>query len=76
MRSKLADELRREQFARYQRMTPAERVALAMRLGEEVLADYMANTGLTREEAKRELKRASRVGRRPSASMDDERPPR
>jgi DNA-binding NtrC family response regulator len=73
MKSKVADELRREQFAKYQRMTPAERDLLALKLGEQTLADYMANTGLNRDEAKRRLKRAARAGRRPSASMDDER---
>jgi hypothetical protein len=71
MKSKLADELRREQFARYQRMTPAERVALARRLGERGLASFMRTRGLDRAAALREIRRTRQIGRRPSHCMDE-----
>ncbi len=49
-------------------MSPAERVALAERLGVEGLAAFMATSGLDRRAAVQRIKAANRVGRRPSAS--------
>jgi hypothetical protein len=55
-------------------MTPAERVALAARLGEEGLASYMTLHRLDRRAAVARIKAARRLGRRPSASAEaDER---
>ena len=51
-------------------MTPAERVALVVRLSEEGLASYMATHGLDRQTAITRIRATRRVGRRPSASAD------
>jgi hypothetical protein len=57
----------REQLAA---MSPAERVALAVRLGEEGIASYMATHGLDRQTAIARIRATRRVGRRPSSSAD------
>jgi hypothetical protein len=71
MRSRLAEQLRAEQRARFARMTPAERVALTERLGEEGLAEYMSALRVDRRTAIRAIKRTRRTGRRPSRCFDD-----
>ena len=53
---------------RHLAMSPAERVALAERLGAEGLATFMATSGLDRHAAVQRIKAANRLGRRPSAS--------
>jgi len=53
-------------------MTPAERVALAMRLSEEGLASFMALHGVDRRAAIARIKATRRAGRRPSASADSD----
>jgi hypothetical protein len=53
---------------RHLAMSPAERVALAERLGAEGLAAFMATSGLDRRAAVQRIKAANRLGRRPSAS--------
>lgn len=63
MRS-VADDLRREQRARELRMTPAERVALALRLGEEELRMFCSARGLDRAEALRQLRDRRQAARR------------
>jgi hypothetical protein len=68
MQSKVAQEVRRRQFERFAAMTPAERVALAMRLGEEGLASYMATHGVDRRTAVARITETHRVGRRHSRS--------
>ena len=67
------DGLRREQRERIEKMTPAERLALAEKLGEEGLAAFMAANGLDRQSALKAIRRSRRVGRRPSVSADEER---
>lgn len=52
-------------------MTPAERVALAERLGESGLAEYMSANGVGRAEAVVAIKRTRRIGRRPSRCFDE-----
>ena len=69
MRSRVADELRAEQREHVLRMTPQERLALAVRLGEDDLANFMAANGLSREEAVAQLKRQRQAGRRHSRCM-------
>lgn len=69
----VADDLRREQRERVSKMTPAERSALANRLGEEGLAAFMSANGVDRQSALKAIRRSRRVGRRPSASADEER---
>ncbi len=73
MRSKLAEQLKQEQRERFASMTPAERVALTERLGEEGLAEYMSANGLDRAAAVNEIKRSRRLGRRPSRCFDERR---
>jgi hypothetical protein len=69
----VADDLRREQWERFAQMTPAERVALSEKLGEEGLAAFMSANGLDRESALKAIRRSRRVGRRRSRSADEER---
>lgn len=68
--SRVAEDIRSEQFQRYRALTPAQRVALAQRLGEEGLTSFMAANGLTRVEALRAIRQSRRIGRRPSRCMD------
>jgi hypothetical protein len=70
MRSTVARDVSARRLARVAAMTPAERVALAMRLGEEGLASYMATHGVDRRTARTRIKATRRPGRRPSASAD------
>jgi hypothetical protein len=63
MRS-VADDLRGEQRAAERRMTPQQRVALALRLGEEGLRVYCAASGLDRAEALRQVRDRRQAGRR------------
>lgn len=72
MRSKAAADVRQRQFERYAAMTPAERVALALRLGEEGLATYMATHGVDRRTAIARIRATHRLGRRPSPSDHDD----
>lgn len=69
----VADELRREQFERFAKMTPAERVAMSERLGEEGLAAFMSANRLDLKSALAAIRRSRRAGRRPSACADEER---
>jgi hypothetical protein len=70
MRSKVAADLAREQAKRVAAMTPAERIALAERLGEESIVLYMAAEKVDRRTAIARLEASRRVGRRPSRSAD------
>jgi predicted transcriptional regulator len=72
MRSRLAEQLRTEQRERFARMTPAERVALTERLGEEGLREYMTANHLDRAAAVSAIKRSRRAGRRPSRCLDED----
>ena len=69
----VSDDLRREQRERTEKMTPAERLALAEKLSEEGLAAFMAANGMDRRSALNAIRRSRRVGRRPSVSHDEER---
>ena len=71
MRSKLAGEMKEEQRGRFARMTPAERVALAGKLGEEGLAEYMTSNRVDRRTAIRAIRQSRRAGRRPSRCLDE-----
>jgi hypothetical protein len=70
MRS-VADRLRLEDREAVLRLSPAERVALALSLGERDLDAFGAShrPPLPREEARRILERRRQAGRRPSACM-------
>lgn len=65
MKSTLAADLRREQIERFAAMSAAERVALAMRLGDEGLASYMALHCVDRPTAVARIRATRRAGRRP-----------
>jgi hypothetical protein len=54
-------------------MTPAERVALSEKLGEEGLLAFMSANGLDRDSALKAIRRSRRIGRRPSRSADEDR---
>lgn len=71
-RSKVADELRREDAAAIAAMTPAERLELAFELGRRGVQMYMDAHRVDRKTAARALKRASQAGRRYSRCMDDD----
>ena len=71
--TRVNEDLRREQRERIGKMTPAERIALAERLGEEGLAAFMSAHDMDRATALKAIRRSRRVGRRPSVSADEER---
>lgn len=52
------------------RMTPSERVALALALGDDDLARYMQAAGADRDRAIRDVRRARALGRRPSIANE------
>ena len=70
MYSAVAHAVSQEQRDRLKAMTPAERVALAVRLGEDGLASYMATRGIDRHTAIARIRATRGIGRRPSASAD------
>jgi hypothetical protein len=61
--SRVADILRAENLERLRRMTPAERLAEALALGDATIDAYAAAHGLGREEARSRLEQASQAGR-------------
>jgi hypothetical protein len=69
----VADEARRETMRRVFGMSPAERVELAFRLGEEDLAAFQLANGLSRSEALAILRRNRQRGRTPCSFFEDAR---
>jgi hypothetical protein len=63
--------LRADSQARLRLMTPAERLAEALLLGERAITAYAAAHGLDRAAARRDFERAAQAGRRPSRVMRD-----
>lgn len=70
MTRSVADDLREEQVRAILALTPAERMRIAEKLGEEGLRFFMSTNALTREEALRRIEEVRRLGRTPSACMD------
>jgi hypothetical protein len=68
----VADELRQRQRQELARLTPAERVALALRLGRRDAETFAATQGLPIEEARQVLRSRGQRRRRPSRCMDRE----
>ena len=70
--SSVADALRREEHERVLGLVAAERVALALRLGERDLESFRRASGPagTRSDAVRELERRRQAGRRPSRCVE------
>jgi hypothetical protein len=64
--SSVADQLRAESQGEERRLTPAERVERAQRLGELALAAYQAARRVDRQTALAALDRQRQAGRRPS----------
>jgi hypothetical protein len=73
MRSQAAREVSRSRARRLAALSPAERIALARRLGEEGIAVYMVTHGVDRRTAIARIKATHRLGRRhsPSAVADE-----
>jgi hypothetical protein len=74
MQSKAARAVSESRALRLAALPPAERVALAERLGEEGIAAYMAAHGVDRRTAIVRIKATHRLGRRhsPSAAADED----
>jgi hypothetical protein len=70
MRSAVAHQLCRERRKRLAALSPAERVALALRLSDEGLTSYMATHAVDRQTAIARIKATRRIGRRRSVSAD------
>jgi len=70
MRS-VADDLRRRDREAVLKLSPEERIALALRLGDEDLELFCRTQGLDRSEAIRILQRRRQAGRRPSRCMTE-----
>ena len=68
----VADESRREMQLRVLAMSPAERVELAFRLGDEDLEAFMRTRGLTRAEALAILRRNRQRGRTPCSFFEED----
>jgi hypothetical protein len=74
MRSRSAAAIAEARAARLAAMTPDARVRLAIRLGEEGLASFMAAHRLDRRSAIARIKATRQLGRRPSRSADVNEP--
>jgi hypothetical protein len=69
--SSVAEKLRADSRERLRRMTPAERLAEALSLGQTAIGAYAAANGLDRDEARRRLEAAGQAGRRASRVMHE-----
>ena len=69
-RRSVADELERAERERIARLSPAERVELALALGERSIADYAAAHRLDCDTARKQIERERQAGRRPSACIE------
>lgn len=70
MRS-VADELRERDRAAIGRLSPQERIELALQLGDEDLAAFCQAQGVDRETGLRILQRRRQAGRTPSKCISD-----
>ena len=68
MPSKVASEVSRRRLQRLAALTPAERIQLAERLGEEGVASFVITQSVDRRTAIARIKATHRLGRRHSAS--------
>ena len=71
MKSKVAEELRRETDEAVRSMTATERFELALRLGDEAIETLAAARGISRDEARRILQKEKRHGRRYSRCIEE-----
>lgn len=70
----VADDLRTRTTARVLAMTIAERIALALALGDDDLAQFVRSSGLEPSVALRRLRARRQDGRTPSACTGDDCP--
>ena len=68
----VADQLRRDTADRVGRLSVAERIALALAIGDDDLALYMQASAKDRESALRDLRAQRARGRTPSRSASRE----
>jgi hypothetical protein len=73
MRS-VADDIRREARLAAGRLTPEERIDLALRLGDDDAALFRALNGGTETQARATLARSRTVGRQPSVANEPKAP--
>ena len=69
MRSKVAEDLRKEQMEDIARRTPSERIALIRNARERGLRLYMAAQRVDRDTAINSIRRERQVGRKHSGCM-------
>jgi DNA-directed RNA polymerase specialized sigma24 family protein len=69
-RRSVAEELERAERERMASLSPAERVELALALGERSIADYAAAHGVDRDTARKRTERERQAGRRYSACIE------
>ncbi|MFN2427347.1 MAG: hypothetical protein ABR587_12975 [Candidatus Binatia bacterium] len=67
----IADDLACEVLEATLRLTPSERVELALRLGGQAVDTYASAHQVSTDEARRILRRGKQVGRRFSAAASD-----
>jgi hypothetical protein len=65
----VADHLKRESAARLSRLSPGERVRMALQLGDEDAAMLASARGIPVTEARAMLRRQRQFGRYPSRSL-------
>lgn len=70
MMKSVAPALRARTDAETRRMSPAERVELAFRLGDEAIESLQASHGVDRRTAIRLIERRRQATRQPSACLD------
>ena len=74
MRSRVAEQVRREQLEEIRRLTPSERMELALRLGERDLQVYVDVQKTDRAAALTAIRRSRQAGRRYSRCMAELQP--
>jgi hypothetical protein len=72
MKSRVAEETREAQRRRVLELSPEERIRMALTAGRRLAELYADFHGVTIDEARRALKRAGAVGRRPCSWQDTE----
>ena len=68
MRSRVAQVTAQTTSRRLARLSPAERIAMALRLADEGIASYILTQGVDRAVAIKRIKATHRLGRRASRS--------
>jgi len=71
MRSRVAEELRRETMQEMLKLSPAERIALARKLGAEAVEAFAAARGLSLDDAFRVIQQQKQRGRRYSRCLEE-----